>query len=143
MHGNAQMVGKSLATLCVARRHLWLAQSKLPDRERAALLAVPIAPGLTFGPAATRLLQVSKEDREAQMELQRLIPKPRARPKVQPSRFQPPLAVSRPQTSSSQVWRNKRPQPQYRSNTQRPNRPRETMPSGHSRPAPQQAESRP
>ncbi|KAK6298248.1 hypothetical protein J4Q44_G00313030 [Coregonus suidteri] len=37
--------------------------------------SVPISPGQTFGPAAPHL-QVSKEDREAQMELQRLIPKP-------------------------------------------------------------------
>lgn len=55
LQGNAKMVGKTLATLCVAQRHLCLAQSKLPDKEKVPLLDIPILPGQTFCSAAAHL----------------------------------------------------------------------------------------
>ncbi|MGH0153466.1 UNVERIFIED_CONTAM: hypothetical protein FKN15_027295 [Acipenser sinensis] len=42
---------RSLASLIVARRQLWLSQAKVPDADKAALLDSPISPGHTFGPA--------------------------------------------------------------------------------------------
>ncbi|MGH0144236.1 UNVERIFIED_CONTAM: hypothetical protein FKN15_048691 [Acipenser sinensis] len=39
-----QALGKSLASLIVARRQLWLTQARVPDADKAALLDAPISP---------------------------------------------------------------------------------------------------
>ncbi|MGH0127699.1 UNVERIFIED_CONTAM: hypothetical protein FKN15_021529 [Acipenser sinensis] len=51
-----QALGRSLASLIVARRHLWLSQARVPDVDKAALLDAPISPGHTFGPAVEETL---------------------------------------------------------------------------------------
>ena len=111
LQGNAQMVEKYLTTLCVAQGHLWLVQSKLHDKETVPFLGVPISPGQTFGPAAAHILQVSKEDRQAQMELQRLIPKPRMhQPAYHDSRPRAPTEMPRSKAQThaphAEEWRN-------------------------------------
>ncbi|MGH0177365.1 UNVERIFIED_CONTAM: hypothetical protein FKN15_008478 [Acipenser sinensis] len=54
-----QPLGRSLASLVVARRQLWLSQVRVPDADKAALLDAPISPGYTFGPAVVKILQRS------------------------------------------------------------------------------------
>jgi hypothetical protein len=87
LHENAQIVSviklKIIGNTVMAT--LWLVQSKLPDKEKVPLLGVPISPGQTFDPAAAHLLQVSEEDKEANMVLHRLIPKPRMHKPLLPS----------------------------------------------------------
>ncbi|MGH0133089.1 UNVERIFIED_CONTAM: hypothetical protein FKN15_046010 [Acipenser sinensis] len=39
--GTGQALGRSLASLIVARRQLWLSQARVPDADKAALLDVP------------------------------------------------------------------------------------------------------
>ncbi|MGH0158109.1 UNVERIFIED_CONTAM: hypothetical protein FKN15_039830 [Acipenser sinensis] len=46
-----QDLGRSLASLIVACRQLWLSQARVLDVDKAALLDAPISPGHTFGPA--------------------------------------------------------------------------------------------
>ncbi|MGH0119455.1 UNVERIFIED_CONTAM: hypothetical protein FKN15_076679 [Acipenser sinensis] len=47
-----QSLGRSLASLVVARRQLWLSQARVPDADKTALLEAPISLGHTFGLAA-------------------------------------------------------------------------------------------
>ncbi|MGH0176291.1 UNVERIFIED_CONTAM: hypothetical protein FKN15_072208 [Acipenser sinensis] len=49
-------LGRSPASLIVARRQLWLSQARVPDVDKAALLDQPISPGHTFGPAMEEIL---------------------------------------------------------------------------------------
>ncbi|MGH0127688.1 UNVERIFIED_CONTAM: hypothetical protein FKN15_021518 [Acipenser sinensis] len=72
-----QALGRSLASLVVARRQLWLSQARVPDADKAALLDAPISPGHTFGPAVEEILQRSHREREASWQEAALLP-PRA-----------------------------------------------------------------
>ena len=108
---------------CVERHHQWLGKSKLPDKEKVPLLGVPISPGQTFDPAAAHLLQVSEEDKEAKMVLQRVIPKPRMHPAANHySRSRAPTGMPRNQAQTwavpAQEWRNRHSQPYRRGGAQ-------------------------
>lgn len=55
---NARAQGRSIASLVVARRQLWLSQARVQELDKAQLLDAPISPGHTFissggGDAAT------------------------------------------------------------------------------------------
>ncbi|MGH0121090.1 UNVERIFIED_CONTAM: hypothetical protein FKN15_070759 [Acipenser sinensis] len=52
-----QALGRSPASLVVARRQLWLSQARLPDADKTALLDTLISLGHTFGPAVDEILQ--------------------------------------------------------------------------------------
>ncbi|MGH0172358.1 UNVERIFIED_CONTAM: hypothetical protein FKN15_063415 [Acipenser sinensis] len=54
---NAQAQGRSIASLVVARRQLWLSQVRVQEPDKAPLLDAPITPGHTFGPAVEEMLQ--------------------------------------------------------------------------------------
>ncbi|MGH0118078.1 UNVERIFIED_CONTAM: hypothetical protein FKN15_052083 [Acipenser sinensis] len=51
---NVRAQGRSIASLVVARRQLWLSQASVQEPDKAPLLDAPITPGHTFGPAFTR-----------------------------------------------------------------------------------------
>ncbi|MGH0150447.1 UNVERIFIED_CONTAM: hypothetical protein FKN15_016693 [Acipenser sinensis] len=62
---NARAQGRSIASLVVARRQLWLSQARVQEHDKAPLLDAPITPGHTFGPAVEEMLQRSAKAREA------------------------------------------------------------------------------
>ncbi|MGH0180247.1 UNVERIFIED_CONTAM: hypothetical protein FKN15_003671 [Acipenser sinensis] len=62
-----QTLGRSLASLIVAHRQLWLSQARVPDVDKTTLLDAPISPGHTFGPAVEEILQ--KSHRTAQKDI--------------------------------------------------------------------------
>ncbi|MGH0131820.1 UNVERIFIED_CONTAM: hypothetical protein FKN15_055947 [Acipenser sinensis] len=56
---NSRAQGRSIASLVVARRQLWLSQARVQELDKAPLLDAPILPGHTFGPAVEEMLQRS------------------------------------------------------------------------------------
>ncbi|MGH0129116.1 UNVERIFIED_CONTAM: hypothetical protein FKN15_037184 [Acipenser sinensis] len=71
---NAQAQGRSIASLVVARRQLWLLQARVQEPDKAPLLDAPISPGHTFGPAVEEMLQSSIKAREASQQLAKMWP---------------------------------------------------------------------
>ncbi|MGH0121050.1 UNVERIFIED_CONTAM: hypothetical protein FKN15_049425 [Acipenser sinensis] len=60
--------GRSLASLVVACRQLWLSPATVPNADKAALLDAPISLGHTFGPAVEEILQRSLRQRKASQQ---------------------------------------------------------------------------
>lgn len=83
--GAAHSSGRSIASLWMARRHLWLAQSTLPEPDRNTLMKLPLTPGFTFGPGAVDMLRRAKELRESKKEWQQLMPRPPPPKRQRPS----------------------------------------------------------
>ncbi|MGH0121016.1 UNVERIFIED_CONTAM: hypothetical protein FKN15_068712 [Acipenser sinensis] len=71
---NARAQGRSIASLVVARRQLWLSPSRVQEADKALLLDAPISPGHTFGPAVEEMLQRSVKAREASQQLAKMWP---------------------------------------------------------------------
>ncbi|MGH0120351.1 UNVERIFIED_CONTAM: hypothetical protein FKN15_067736 [Acipenser sinensis] len=67
---NVRAQGRSIATLVVARRQLWLSQARV----QAPLLDAPILPGHTFGPAVEEMLQRSVKAHEASQQFAKMWP---------------------------------------------------------------------
>ncbi|XP_063054546.1 uncharacterized protein LOC134448817 [Engraulis encrasicolus] len=74
--GAAHSSGRSIASLWMAQRHLWLAQLKLPKQDRSRLMELPLTPGVAFGPGAADMLRRAKESRESKKEWEQLLPRP-------------------------------------------------------------------
>ncbi|MGH0126324.1 UNVERIFIED_CONTAM: hypothetical protein FKN15_028071 [Acipenser sinensis] len=60
---NARAQGRSIASLVVARRQLWLSQARVQESDKVPLLDAPISPGHMFGPAVEEMLQRSVKAR--------------------------------------------------------------------------------
>ncbi|MGH0186158.1 UNVERIFIED_CONTAM: hypothetical protein FKN15_020411 [Acipenser sinensis] len=69
-----QALGRSLASLIVARSQLWLSQAKVPDVDKAMLLDAPISPGNIIGPVVEEILQKSHRVHEASQQMATLLP---------------------------------------------------------------------
>ncbi|MGH0127491.1 UNVERIFIED_CONTAM: hypothetical protein FKN15_046826 [Acipenser sinensis] len=95
---NARAQGRSIASLVVARRQLWLSQARVQEHDKAPLLDAPITPGHTFGPAVEEMLQRSAKAKEASQQLATIWPRR-------------PFQVKRPQEHQ---WRRTPPQHQPR-----------------------------
>ncbi|KAK0147363.1 hypothetical protein N1851_013231 [Merluccius polli] len=59
----AVAAGKAIASLWVARRHLWLAQSRFQPADRTSLIGLPVEPTAMFGSGALTMLQQAQEAR--------------------------------------------------------------------------------
>ncbi|MGH0166660.1 UNVERIFIED_CONTAM: hypothetical protein FKN15_006314 [Acipenser sinensis] len=95
---NVRAQGRSIASLVVARRQLWLSQARVQEHDKAPLLDAPITPGHTFGPAVEEMLQRSAKAKEASQQLATIWPRR-------------PFQVKRPQEHQ---WRRAPPQHQPR-----------------------------
>ncbi|MGH0125071.1 UNVERIFIED_CONTAM: hypothetical protein FKN15_021499 [Acipenser sinensis] len=71
---NSRAQGRSIASLVVARRQLWLSQARVQELDKAPLLDAPISPGHTFGPAVEEMLQRSAKAREASQQMAKMWP---------------------------------------------------------------------
>ncbi|MGH0120362.1 UNVERIFIED_CONTAM: hypothetical protein FKN15_067747 [Acipenser sinensis] len=71
---NARAQGRSIASLVVARRQLWLSQARVQEPDKAPLLDEPITLGHTFGPAVEEMLQHSVKAREASQKMAKMWP---------------------------------------------------------------------
>ncbi|MGH0176357.1 UNVERIFIED_CONTAM: hypothetical protein FKN15_072844 [Acipenser sinensis] len=78
---NARAQGRSIASLVVARRQLWLSQARVQEPDKVPLLDAPISPGHTFGPAVEEMLQRSVKAHEASQQLAKMWPSKRFQPR--------------------------------------------------------------
>ncbi|MGH0136118.1 UNVERIFIED_CONTAM: hypothetical protein FKN15_010900 [Acipenser sinensis] len=78
---NARAQGRSIASLVVARRQLWLSQARVQEPDKAPLLDAPITSGHTFGPAVEEMLQRSAKAREASQQMAKMWPNKPFQPK--------------------------------------------------------------
>ncbi|MGH0146712.1 UNVERIFIED_CONTAM: hypothetical protein FKN15_056784 [Acipenser sinensis] len=86
-----QALGRSLASLVVARRQLWLSQARVPNVDKSALLDTLISPGHTFRLAMEEILQRSHRGRESSRQVASMLP-PQAPVQDRTRRWQPPMA---------------------------------------------------
>ncbi|MGH0138229.1 UNVERIFIED_CONTAM: hypothetical protein FKN15_066057 [Acipenser sinensis] len=77
----ARALGRSTASLVVARQQLWLSQARVQEHDKAPLLDAPITSGHTFGPAVEEMLQHSAKAREASQQLATIWPRRPFQPK--------------------------------------------------------------
>ncbi|MGH0157718.1 UNVERIFIED_CONTAM: hypothetical protein FKN15_038390 [Acipenser sinensis] len=99
---NARAQGRSIASMVVARRQLWLSQARVQEPDKAPLLDAPITPGHTFGPAVEEMLQCSVKAQEASLQMAKMWPNKQfqpKRPQEQPWRRTPPQQQAQPRGS--------------------------------------------
>ncbi|MGH0149408.1 UNVERIFIED_CONTAM: hypothetical protein FKN15_015405 [Acipenser sinensis] len=101
---NARAQGRSIASLVVARRQLWLSQARVQEPDKAPLLDAPITPGHTFGPVVEDMLQRSVKAREASQQMAKMWPNKPFQPK-RPQEHQwrrtPPQQQAQPRGSKT------------------------------------------
>ncbi|KAI2647838.1 Transposon Ty3-G Gag-Pol polyprotein [Labeo rohita] len=85
----ARAIGRSMAALVAAERHLWLTLSNMKEKDRVFLLDAPLLPAGLFGDAVNAVVDRYQEARKQAAAFQRFLP--RRHPAQQP----------RPSTSSS------------------------------------------
>ena len=88
--------GNAIASLWVARRHLWLAQSRFQPADHTSFTGLPIEPTAMFGSGALTMLQQAQEARRYASEL--------SGPLAYPQRSRRPQAPSHQAVPSQPSW---------------------------------------
>ncbi len=88
----AQAIGRSMASLVVLERHLWLTLTEIKDADRVSFLDAPISPSGLFGPAVKGFAERFTEAQKASQAIRHFLPK----------RSSPATAQSRPRTALTQ-----------------------------------------
>ncbi len=88
----AQAIGRSMASLVVLERHLWLTLTEIKDADRVCFLDAPISPSGLFGPAVKGFAERFTEAQKASQAMRHFLPK----------RSSPAAAQSRPRTAPTQ-----------------------------------------
>ncbi|KAI2661423.1 Transposon Ty3-G Gag-Pol polyprotein [Labeo rohita] len=91
----ARAIGRSMASLVAAERHLWLTLSDMKEKDRVFLLDAPLSPSGLFGDAVNAVVDRYQEARKQAAAFQRFLP--RRRPTHEAAELEQP----RPRTSSS------------------------------------------
>ncbi len=104
----AQAIGRSMASLVVLERHLWLTLTEIKDADRVSFF-----PSGLFGPAVKGFAERFTEAQKASQAMRHFLPKhsspadvqsrPRTAPTQQPAK--PAPAVYAPQPAITQQWR--------------------------------------
>ncbi len=109
----ALSLGRGMASTVVARRHLWLTLSDVPDQDRAVYLDEPVSAEGLFGQSLDAM-QAKFELRKKQTEaLSSIIPRRDAKPKQPASLHKPapppPKRTARPVSSGPQPVKQQAP----------------------------------
>ncbi len=88
----AQAIGRSMASLVVLERHLWLTLTEIKDADRVSFLDAPISPSGLFGPAVKGFAERFTEAQKASQAMRHFLHK----------RSSPAAAQSRPRTAPTQ-----------------------------------------
>ncbi len=88
----AQAIGRSMASLVVLERHLWLTLMEIKDADRVSFLDAPISPSGLFEPAVKGFAERFTEAQKASQAMRHFLPK----------RSSPAAAQSRPRTAPTQ-----------------------------------------
>ncbi len=112
----AQAIGRSMASLVVLERHLWLTLMEIKDADKVSFLDAPISPsGFSFGPAVEGVAERFTEAQKVSQAMRHFLPKrsssavaqshPKPAPTQQPA--QPAPAVSTPQPAKTHQTRGR------------------------------------
>ncbi len=71
----ARAIGRSMAALVAAERHLWLTLSDMKEKDRVFLMDVPLAPSGLFGDAVDSVVDRYQEARKQAAAFQRFLPR--------------------------------------------------------------------
>ncbi len=88
----AQAIGRSMASLVVLERHLWLTLTEIKDADRVSFLDAPISPSGLFGPAVKGFAERFTEAQKVSQAMRHFLPK----------RSSPAAAQSHPRTAPTQ-----------------------------------------
>ncbi len=72
--GTAHAIGRSMAALVAAERHLWLTLSDIREKDRVFLLDAPLAPSGLFGDTVESVVDRHQEARKQAAAFQRFLP---------------------------------------------------------------------
>ncbi|CAM4735498.1 unnamed protein product [Leuciscus chuanchicus] len=117
----AQAIGRTMASLTVSERHLWLTLSEMAESERTAFLDAPLSATGLFGSSVKDFAERFAEVQKASQAMKHFLPKRsssaagRAKPSAQSSQPQPPSTAS-----SSQRRQARSARPRSRSSGRRP-----------------------
>ncbi|CAM4714568.1 unnamed protein product [Leuciscus chuanchicus] len=117
----AQAIGRTMASLTVSERHLWLTLSEMAESERTAFLDAPLSATGLFGSSVKDFAERFAEIQKASQAMKHFLPKRsssaagRAKPSAQSSQPQPPSTAS-----SSQRRQPRSARPRSRSSGRRP-----------------------
>ncbi len=102
----AQAIGRSMASLVVLERHLWLTLTEIKDADRVSFLDAPISPSGLFGPAVEGFAERFTEAQNASQAMRHFpLSRPRTAPTQQPAK--PAPAVFAPQPARTQQPRGR------------------------------------
>ncbi len=68
-------IGRSMAALVAAERHLWLTLSDMKEKDRVFLMDAPLAPSGLFGDAVNSVVNRYQEARKQAVAFQRFLPR--------------------------------------------------------------------
>ncbi len=70
----ARAIGRSMAAMVAAERHLWLTLSDIRDKDRVCLMDAPLEPSGLFGDAVNAVVDRYQEVRKQAVAFQRFLP---------------------------------------------------------------------
>ncbi|ROL46723.1 hypothetical protein DPX16_12616 [Anabarilius grahami] len=122
----AQVIGRSMASLIVLQRHLWLNLTEIKDMDKTAFLDTPVSPSGLFGPAVEGFTERFTTAQKSSQAMRHFLPK-RSSSTSASSRPRPaPAQQSKPAPSTSQAAppkeQRQRSRPPKRSSFPRPRR---------------------
>ncbi|ROJ25262.1 hypothetical protein DPX16_20075 [Anabarilius grahami] len=99
----AQAIGRSMASLVVLERHLWLNLTEIKDQDKTAFLDAPVSPSGLFGPAVEGFTERFTAAQKSSQAMRHFLPK-RSSSASAPSRPRPaPAQQTKPAPSASQA----------------------------------------
>ncbi len=100
----AQAIGRSMASLVVLERHLWLTFTEIKDADKVTFLDSPVSPTYLFGPAVEGFAECFTAVQKSSQAMLHILPKrssfaaassrPKTAPTQQPVKPAPPAAQS-------------------------------------------------
>ncbi len=100
----AQAIGRSMASLVVVERHLWLTLTEIKDADKVPFLDAPISPNGLFGPAVEGFAEHFTEAQKLSQAMRHFLPKrsssaaasglPKSAPTKQPPKPAPAAAAA-------------------------------------------------
>ncbi|ROL45991.1 hypothetical protein DPX16_15550 [Anabarilius grahami] len=115
----AQAIGRSMASLVVLERHLWLNLTEIKDLDKTAFLDAPVSPSGLFGPAVDGFTERFTAAQKSSQAMRHFLPK-RSSSASAVSRPRPaPAQQNKPATSTAQAAAPK----EHRQRSRPPKRP--------------------
>ncbi|ROL50609.1 hypothetical protein DPX16_23879 [Anabarilius grahami] len=119
-----QAIGRSMASLVVLERHLWLNLTEIKDQDKTAFLDAPVSPSGLFGPAVEGFTERFTAAQKSSQAMRYFLPK-RSSSASAPSRPRPaPAQQTKPAPSASQAAPPKEHRHRSRSSNKRTTFPR-------------------